>query len=75
MNDTHPEIEKMLRKKYMQMTGAERVLIGARMYDTARAIVLSSLPKNLSELERRRLLYERFYGPAPRGLFSESRRD
>ena len=75
MNDTHPEIEIMLREKYMQMTGAERVLIGARMYDTARAIVLSSLPKNISELERRRLLYERFYGPAPRGLFSESGRD
>ena len=75
MNDTHPEIEIMLREKYMQMTGAERVLIGARMYDTARAIVLSSLPKNLSELERRRLLYERFYGPAPHGLFSESRQD
>ncbi|HEX7026239.1 MAG TPA: hypothetical protein VF268_03290 [Gammaproteobacteria bacterium] len=62
MNDTTPEIEKMVRDRYMQMTGEERFLIGIRMFDTARAIVLSSLPKDLSEKEKRRQLCERFYG-------------
>ena len=62
MNDTTPEIEKMVRDRYMQMTGEERFLIGIQMFDTARAIVLSSFPKNLSKQEKRRLLCERFYG-------------
>jgi hypothetical protein len=62
MNDTSPEIEKMVRDRYMQMTGEERFLIGIQMFDTARAIVLSSLPKDLSEKEKRRQLCERFYG-------------
>lgn len=62
MNDTSPEIEKMVRDRYMQMTGEERFLIGIQMFDTARAIVLSSLPKDLSEKEKRRQVCERFYG-------------
>jgi hypothetical protein len=62
MNDTTPEIEKMVRDRYMQMTGEQRFLIGIEMFDTARAIVLSSLPKGLSEKEKRRHLCERFYG-------------
>ena len=62
MNDTSPEIGKMIRERYMQMTGEERFLIGAGMFDTARAIALSSMPEDLSESERGRFLCERFYG-------------
>lgn len=64
MNDTSPEIEKMVRDRYMQMTGEERFLIGTGMFDTARAIALSSMPAGLSENEQRRFLCERFYGAA-----------
>jgi len=71
MNDTRGEAGKILRERYMQLSGAERIIMGARMYDTARTIVLSSLPENIPEQEKRRLLYERFYGPAPAGLFAE----
>ena len=44
MNDTSPEFEAMLDERYRRMTPDERVRIAASMYDTARAIVLSSLP-------------------------------
>lgn len=72
MNDTSSDVEKMLRDRYMQLSGSERVIIGAGMYETARKIVLSSFPKDLPEQEKRRLLYERFYGAAPPGLFDRS---
>lgn len=62
MNDTSPEIAKMVRERYMRMTGEERFLIGAGMFDTARAIALSSIPTGLSENEKRWFLCERFYG-------------
>ena len=52
MNDTSPEIEAMVDERYRRMTPDERVRIVASMYDTARAIVLSSLPPGLSRRER-----------------------
>lgn len=61
MNDTDPKIQKMLDERYQKMTGEERLKIGFSMYDTARAIVLSSLPKDLSTEERAVQLFLRFY--------------
>jgi hypothetical protein len=61
MNDTPPEIEKLVRERYMQMSGEQRFMIGVHMFETARRIALSSLPKGLSDEQRRRLLCERFY--------------
>ena len=44
----------------------ERLIMGMEMQATARALVWSSIPKNLPELERRRQFYLRFFGePAP----------
>ena len=48
-------------KRYREMTPDERVRIAASMYDTARAIVLSSLPAGLSRRERRLAFARRFY--------------
>ncbi|MGI9303047.1 MAG: hypothetical protein ACR2RB_10105 [Gammaproteobacteria bacterium] len=62
MKDTSPEIRKFVHDRYMAMTGEERFLIGAEMFDTARCIVQASFPPGISELERRKLLCERFYG-------------
>jgi hypothetical protein len=63
VNDTSPEFEAMVEERYRRMSPDERVRIAASMYDTARAIVLSSLPPGLSRRERclafARRLYER----------------
>jgi hypothetical protein len=61
MNDTSPRIEAMVDERYKQMSPDERVRIAASMFETARAIVLSSLPPNLSRRDRRLALAKRFY--------------
>lgn len=61
MSDTSPKFEAMVNDRYRQMTSDERVRIAASMFDTARAIVLSSLPPHLSRRERRLALARRFY--------------
>lgn len=70
--DTSPEVAAIVRDRIMKLSGAERFVIGARMFESARAIVLASLPNNTSESERKQMLYERFYGeplPAARADF------
>ena len=62
MTDTPPEIERMVRNKLMGRSSEERFIMGAEMFDSAREMVKASLPKNLSETERRRLLFRRIYG-------------
>jgi hypothetical protein len=62
MTDTPPEIERMVRNKLMARSSEERFIMGAEMFDSAREMVKASLPKNLSETERRRLLFRRIYG-------------
>jgi hypothetical protein len=61
MNDTSPEFDAMVNERYRRMTPDERVRIAASMYDTARAIVLSSLPAGLSRRDRRLAFAKRFY--------------
>ncbi len=61
MNDTSAEIESMVRERYARMQPVERFQIGVAMFETARAMVLSSFPSGLSPLQRRRRLCERFY--------------
>lgn len=62
MDDTSPEIKKKMHELMMSRTGSERVIMGASMFDAARVIVLSSLPKDLPEDELKRRLFERMYG-------------
>jgi hypothetical protein len=62
MNDTDPEIELFLEKRFAAMTGAERALMALQMFETAQKIVLSSLDPSLDERSRRRELCRRFYG-------------
>ncbi len=66
MNDTSPEITELVRQKLMAHSGSERFVMGTRMFDAARAVVLASLPQELSPSELKRQLFERLYGqPAP----------
>ena len=62
MNDTSPEIQEKVRQMMMARSGEERFMMGASMFNTAREIVLASFPKNLSNVELKRRLFERFYG-------------
>ena len=62
MTDTSPEIAEMVRARLMALSGAERFRMGAQMFDAARRMVLASLPADLPEDERKRLLFERIYG-------------
>lgn len=61
MNDTSPEIEKLVRNQLLTRSGAERVQMASRMFDAARAMVLASFPPNLSDIEKKVRLCERLY--------------
>jgi len=66
MTDTPPEIAELVRQKLMARSGEERFVMGARMFDAARAMVLASLPAGLAPDEFKRQLFHRLYGwPAP----------
>ncbi|MGN6552359.1 MAG: hypothetical protein ACTHLW_01305 [Verrucomicrobiota bacterium] len=66
MTDTPPEIAEFVRQKLMARSGSERFVMGAQMFDAARAVVLASLPKELSQEELKRQLFQRLYAqPAP----------
>ncbi|MFN0123763.1 MAG: hypothetical protein ACKV2V_24950 [Blastocatellia bacterium] len=62
MSDTTPEIADRVRKRLLERSGAERVAMGSRMFNAARAMALASLPTNLSDVEIRIRLCERLYG-------------
>jgi hypothetical protein len=62
MIDTPPEIERMVREKIMARSGEERFVMGAQMFESAREMIIASLPVGLSETERRRELFRRVYG-------------
>ena len=64
MNDTPLEMVELVRQMLMSRSGSERFVMGARMFDAARAIVLSSLPAGLPPDELKRQLFQRLYGLA-----------
>jgi hypothetical protein len=46
----------------MSKSGEERLLMGMSMFETARKIMLASLPVNTSEEDKRKFLMKRLYG-------------
>jgi len=62
MNDTAPEVQDKIDYIYKNKSGEEKLLIALSMFETAREIVISSLPNNLTERELRKALFLRFYG-------------
>ena len=62
MNDTSPEMEQRYREMLMARSKEERFIMGCRMFESARAMVLASFPEGLSEEQKRRRLCERLYG-------------
>jgi hypothetical protein len=61
MNDTSPEVARMVHERYAQMQPVDRFLIGVSKIETARAIVLASFPVDVSPGKLRRTLCERLY--------------
>jgi hypothetical protein len=62
MTDTPPEIEKLYFDMLMKKSNEERFLMGARMFEAAKEIVIASFPEGLSKSEFRERLFLRFYG-------------
>jgi len=55
-------VEEFYREKLMERGPKERFMMGIRMFETARSMVLASFPPNLSPSERCFNLFLRFYG-------------
>ena len=72
MTDTDSGISSLVRTRIMAMSGAERFLMGVRMHEASRRMVMASFPPGTSEQDRRRLLRERFYGASPCGEVNPS---
>jgi hypothetical protein len=69
VSDTSPKVQALYEQMLMSLSGEERFIRGALMYDAARAMVLASFPPCLSKAEVLRRLYERMYGePLPSGF-------
>jgi hypothetical protein len=62
MNDTSPGIAAMVQSRMMAKTGEERFLMGVRMHEAARRMVLASFPAEISDEKPKKLLFEQFYG-------------
>ena len=62
MNDTSDTVARMVHDRYASMTPEERMRIAASLYETARAIVESSLPDGLTREQRRYASAKRLYG-------------
>jgi len=62
MNDTAPDVERVVAARYAAMTPFERMSIAASMRQTAIAIIDSSLPANLTREQRRYAIVKRLYG-------------
>ncbi len=62
VKDTSPEVNQMVFDRMMALSGAERLIMGCDMFDSARAMVMASIPDGLSETEQRQLFFKRVYG-------------
>jgi hypothetical protein len=62
MNDTAPEIADEMQNRLMRLSGATRFVMGVQMFESARAIVVASFPRDLDAQEFKRRLYNRIYG-------------
>ena len=72
MNDTSPEMEKMQFEMMMKFSSDKRIRLGCEMFMAARALIISSLPKDLSEKEFKKQLYFCTYGEhLPKDFFKD----
>jgi hypothetical protein len=61
MNDTNPKAQLKLDEMYSQLSPEEKFRKMLSMCRTVREIIISQLPSELSENERRKRLFEIYY--------------
>ena len=61
MNDTSDAVAKIVFDRYRSMTPVERCLAASSLFETARAIIQSSLPISLTAEQRRLAVIRRLY--------------
>ncbi|MFH1222836.1 MAG: hypothetical protein V1647_00660 [Pseudomonadota bacterium] len=62
MTDTDKKTEKLYRKMLLALSGEERMEMCFSMLNSAKKIIISSLPVNLTPKEVKRELFLRLYG-------------
>ena len=62
MIDTSDTVARLVAERHASMTAEERMRIAAAMFETARAIIESSLPAGLTLEQRRYAVAKRLYG-------------
>ena len=62
MNDTPIEIRRLQFEMMSKLSTNRRLELACEMFQTAREMIIASLPKNLSEQEFKKQLYFRTYG-------------
>jgi hypothetical protein len=62
VNDTDPKIAELVRRRLLERSGVERMVMASRMFDVAKAMIVASLPPGLTPLEIKEKLCERLYG-------------
>jgi hypothetical protein len=61
MNDTSDAISQIVSERYRLMTPAERWLVASSLFETARAIIQSSLPSGPTPEQCRLAIVQRLY--------------
>ena len=62
MNDTPAEIRRIQFEMMSKLSVNRRIELACEMFQTAREMIIASLPKNLSDQEFKKQLYFRTYG-------------
>lgn len=66
------DMDKTIQNEFRDTdgSGAERVILGCKMFDEFRAEIVASLPKDLSEEEFKKELFRRIYGASMEDFLS-----
>jgi hypothetical protein len=62
MNDTTVDIKRIQFEMMKKLSTNQRIAFACEMFQTAREIIIASLPPNLSDKEFKQQLYFRTYG-------------
>ena len=62
MKDTSAAVEQLVSERHAAMAPDQRMRIAAPMYETARAIIESSVPAGMTAEQRRYAIVKRLYG-------------
>lgn len=74
MKDTPADIRRLQFEMMNKLSANRRIELACEMFQTAREMIIASLPKNLSEKEFKKQLYFRTYGEhLPEDFFKDEK--